>query len=93
MNWRPKKKIVRQLKSEKVMNKGIQVGAKGVCTVAENSSDELRRTMFNTRENCQNSLQGHLELMVVPSDYVVYKCKTCNSFHFGKPEWATKYGK
>jgi len=56
-------------------------GNKGVCIGA--MPDEIRRTKWNTQENCQIALNSHLSLGVVPKDSVVYKCNVCGFWHFG----------
>jgi len=66
-------------------------GEKGICVVGDNSNP-IRSTKFNTKENCAIGLSRLLGLEVVPKNYVVYKCKECGFFHFGKPEWREKYG-
>ena len=61
-------------------------GSKGVCSIGVVPND-IRRTQFNTKENCENSLNSHLSIGVVPTDYIVYKCKACGYWHFGKACW------
>jgi hypothetical protein len=66
----------------------------GVCVAGKISDvNSLRRTKFNNKENCQNGLQTHWNLEVLPRDYIVYKCKVCHTWHFGKYEWSELYGK
>lgn len=67
-------------------------GDKGVCTAGE-LTDPLRRTKFNTRENCENHMKSLQLLGVLPMDTVIYKCKVCDHWHSGKSEWAKLYSK
>ena len=66
-------------------------GDKGVCTTGDMSTGTaVSRTKWNTKENCQIAFDAHLGLRVVPKDYIVYKCKACGLWHFGKEEWSTR---
>lgn len=63
-------------------------GEKGTCVAGE-----VRRTKFDTQKNAQDACDFHIGMGFVHADYIVYKCTICDMWHFGKPEWALKYGK
>lgn len=67
-------------------------GEKGVCTIGV-GQEQIRRTKFDTQKHAKEANDFHIAMGFVNSDYVVYKCKICNMYHFGKPEWAEKYQK
>jgi len=66
-------------------------GEKGIC-VAGSLPTVIRRTKFDTQENAQIACNSHISLGFVPANYIVYKCTVCNTWHFGRPEWAEKFG-
>jgi len=65
-------------------------GDKGTCTAGE-LTEPIRRTKFNTKENCENYTNSLIALNILPQDTVIYKCKVCECWHSGKPEWAKLY--
>ncbi len=67
-------------------------GEKGVCLVGI-GKDQVRRTKFDSEKNAKTACDFHISMNLISKDAVVYKCSACNSWHFGKPEWAKKYGK
>lgn len=67
-------------------------GDKGICSL-NSGSNLVRRTKFDTQENAQAACDFHNGTISVNSNYIVYQCKECGMWHFGKPEWAEKYGK
>ena len=67
-------------------------GEKGICLVGE-IPNQIRRTKFDTKQNAQAACDMHVGLGFVSKDYIVYKCKGCDMYHFGKPSWAETYKK
>lgn len=66
-------------------------GNKGVCTTGDASlGTSISRTKWNSQATCQTAYSSHLSLGVIPEGYVLYKCKACGFWHFGKMEWATR---
>ena len=62
-------------------------GDRGICNAGE-IPNQIRRTKFDTEKNCIAAYNSLLSIGgVVPTDFVIYKCKVCNNWHFGKPEW------
>ena len=67
-------------------------GDKGTCIAIDGI--EVRRTKFDTIENCEAAYNAHKTLGIVSEDLnTIYRCKVCGMFHFGKKEWAIKFGK
>lgn len=67
-------------------------GEKGVCSIGI-GPDQVRRTKFDSKKHAEESCEFHKSMKFIHSDTVVYKCSVCGLWHFGKPEWAEKYGK
>jgi hypothetical protein len=67
-------------------------GEKGICTIGI-GNDMIRRTKYDTKDHAQEACDFHISMGFVHADYIIYKCKVCGMFHFGKPEWAEKYSK
>jgi len=67
-------------------------GEKGVCSIGVGSA-MIRRTKFDTESHAIEAMNNHKELGFIANDYVVYKCKVCEIWHFGKPEWKKIYEK
>lgn len=65
-------------------------GDKGTCNIGF-GSNAVRRTKFDTEKNCTAAFNAHVDMGIVSSKYVVYKCKECGMWHFGKVEWAELY--
>lgn len=68
-------------------------GDKGTCTIDTEVKEGLRKTKFDTETNCKAALQSLINIGVMPKDYVIYKCKSCHNFHFGRPDEKIKFGK
>jgi len=66
-------------------------GEKGVCLAGE-IPNQIRRTKFNTEVNATIACNSHKGFGFISQDYVVYKCKVCGFWHFGKPAWRDKFG-
>jgi len=67
-------------------------GEKGVC-IAGSLPTVIRRTKFDTQKNAQIACNFHIEAGFIATDYVVYQCTACDTWHFGKPEWVKQFGK
>lgn len=67
-------------------------GEKGVCSIGLGAT-QVRRTKFNTKKNAQEAYDFHKAYSLVNEDAVIYHCKICGMWHFGKPEWAELYSK
>jgi hypothetical protein len=67
-------------------------GDKGVC-VAGIIPNQVRRTKFDTEAHATEAMNMHIGLGFVAADFIVYKCKECGMYHFGKPLWKQLYGK
>ena len=67
-------------------------GEKGVCCAGE-IPNQVRRTKFDTEATAVAANNFHKGLGFIAQDYVVYKCKVCGLWHFGKPEWAKQFRK
>jgi len=65
---------------------------KGMCT-ATTTEGLIRRSKYSTLEDATTMANMSRSLNVIPANYVIYECKECNKFHFGKPEWAQQLGK
>lgn len=67
-------------------------GEKGICSagVGENL---IRRTKYDTQKHAKEACDFHISMGFCNSDFIVYKCKECGTYHFGKPEWARLYSK
>jgi hypothetical protein len=61
-------------------------GDKGTC-IAGDIPNQVRRTKFDTEKHALEAMNTHIELGFIAPNYVVYKCKECSLYHFGKPEW------
>ncbi len=61
-------------------------GEKGVCVAGE-IPNVIRRTKFDTEDHATVAMNSHKGLGFISADYLVYKCKVCGMYHFGKPEW------
>jgi len=66
-------------------------GDKGVCVAGE-IPNQVRRTKFDTEAHAIDAMNMHINLGFIAADYVIYKCKVCGMWHFGKPSWAKEYG-
>jgi hypothetical protein len=66
-------------------------GEKGICIIGV-MPNQVRRTKFDTMENIKMAYDSHIGYGYIPRTYVIYKCKVCGMFHFGKPEWAKQFG-
>lgn len=64
------------------------IGEKGIC-----QAGQIRRTKFDTKEHAEENLNFYKQHGFVPLNYVVYKCKECACYHFGKLEWAEEFAK
>jgi len=67
-------------------------GDKGTCTITA-PDVFVRRTKFNTKKHAQDACDFHVAMGFAHADSVVYQCKQCDLWHFGKPEWAKLYSK
>jgi rubrerythrin len=67
-------------------------GEKGVCSIGLGAT-QVKRTKFNTKKNAQEACDFHKAYSLVNEDAVIYHCKICGMWHFGKPEWAELYSK
>lgn len=67
-------------------------GEKGVCSIGLGAT-QVKRTKFNTKKNAQEACDFHKAYSLVNEDAVIYDCKICGMWHFGKPEWAELYSK
>jgi hypothetical protein len=67
-------------------------GEKGVCSVGI-GVNQVRRTKFDSKKHAEASCEFHKGMGFISSDAIVYKCNTCGLWHFGKIEWAEKFGK
>lgn len=65
-------------------------GSRGMCIAGE-ITFPIRRTKFNSKENCENYAQPLIDLNILPKDTIIYKCNVCGFWHNGKPEWAKLY--
>jgi hypothetical protein len=66
-------------------------GDKGVC-LAGAMPNQVRRTKFDTLENATATYNSHIGLGFIPANYILYKCKVCGMYHFGKPSWKEEFG-
>jgi hypothetical protein len=66
-------------------------GECGIC-ISDETPNAIRRTKFSKQQDCQDALDSLKNMGVVDDDQVVYKCKVCKMYHFGKPEWVEKFG-
>ena len=67
-------------------------GEKGVCSVGVGAT-QVRRTKYDTKKHAQEACDFHKGFLLVTEDVVVYHCKVCGMWHFGKAEWAELYSK
>jgi len=67
-------------------------GEKGICSIGI-GSDMVSRTKFDTKKHTQESYDFHISMGFIKPDYVIYHCKICGFWHFGKPEWVKQYSK
>ena len=67
-------------------------GEKGICCAGE-IPNQVRRTKFNNETNAIAANNFHKGFGFIPQNYVIYECKVCGLWHFGKPEWAKQFGK
>jgi hypothetical protein len=67
-------------------------GEKGVCTIGV-GEQQIKRTKFDIQKHAKDCCDFYISMGFIPADYIVYKCKVCNMWHFGKLEWVKKYGK
>jgi hypothetical protein len=67
-------------------------GDKGICNAGE-IPNQVRRTKFDTEKHALEAMNMHIGLGFIAPDYVVYKCKECGLWHFGKPIWKNMYSK
>jgi len=65
-------------------------GDKGTCSagVGENL---VRRTKFDTQKHAQDACDFHVAMSFAHSDSIVYHCKVCRLWHFGKPAFSQMY--
>jgi hypothetical protein len=68
-------------------------GDKGLCVAGQISSEQVRRTKFDTEKNCQEAFDTYVRMGVISPTYIVYHCKVCDGWHMGKKEWKEQYGK
>lgn len=66
-------------------------GDKGECSAGD-IPNQVRRTKFDTEKNCQAAMHSLMSMGVIPTNYVIYQCKVCKMWHFGKQIWKEKYG-
>lgn len=66
-------------------------GDKGIC-IAGIIPNQVRRTKFDTEQHAQDACDFHIGQGFVHDDYIVYNCKKCNMWHFGKLIWAQSFG-
>jgi hypothetical protein len=67
-------------------------GEKGVCSIGV-GPNQVRRTKFDSKKHAQDSCDFHVSMGFIHNDAIVYNCKECGMFHFGKPEWAKEFSK
>lgn len=67
-------------------------GEKGIC-ISGNIPNQVRKTKFDTEKHALEAMNTYIVLGFIASDCVVYKCKTCDFWHFGKPLYKELYGK
>lgn len=66
-------------------------GDKGTCS-SDKTGAAVMRTRYETEKDAENSLKSHIEMLVANPIDVVYKCKLCKMWHFGKQEYKQKFG-
>jgi hypothetical protein len=49
---------------------------------------QINRTKYVTEQDATNAFNTMLDLQVINTSYVVYKCPACKHWHFGDKEWS-----
>ena len=65
-------------------------GEKGVCLIGI-TPNQVRRTKFDSEENVKDAMEFHIVHGLIDPSFVIYKCKHCKYFHFGKKEWKEQF--
>ena len=67
-------------------------GEKGTCTIGAGET-YVRATKFDTQKHAQDICNYYITMGFIHKDCIVYQCKVCGLWHFGKPEQAKLYSK
>ena len=66
-------------------------GDKGVCSTGKTKED-INRTKYDSEQHALDALNGHKEMFTCKDNEIVYQCKFCKTWHFGKPEYKHRFG-
>jgi rubrerythrin len=66
-------------------------GEKGTCA-SDKSKIAIYRTKFDTEQHAKDALNMHIKLQVTNPNNIVYECKVCGMWHFGKQDLKDKFG-